>query len=64
MGYGELVLVILVALLVLRPKELRHCAFWIARMWRMVQSLKSMLSAHLLHMDADGQSAPHDSSHG
>lgn len=58
MTYCELALVLVIALLVLKPDELKDCAYLIAKAWRLVQSTKTQISAHLMQMD-DKKDGPH-----
>ena len=51
MTYCEFALVIVIALLVLGPKELKDCALLVAKAWRSVQSAKALIAAQLLQAE-------------
>ena len=60
MTFCELALVLLIAVLVLGPKELKACAFGLAKVWRTLQSTKALISAQLLNADVKPPKPPHD----
>ena len=51
MTYCEFALVIIIALLVLGPTELKDCALLVAKAWRSVQSAKTLITAQLLQAE-------------
>lgn len=56
MSYLELLLVLVVALFVLSPKDLEHCALGLGRLWRWWQSTKATCYAQWLRSSAESES--------
>lgn len=59
MSYLEALLVLIIAVLVLGPKELAQCAFGLGRLWRWWQSTKAALYAQWLNASVQADKVDH-----
>lgn len=59
MSYGEVAVVMVVAVVVLGPKELKMAAFYVGKLWRMFQSTKAFIRAELSNVKNTSPTDPH-----